>query len=247
MQYDEQELSRAKPDHAHRFLRAHHGQRLFCQTGYGTHICYFDMFFRKRARQRRLRHHGRRGAAGGVPAEPALHRGGHRLICAAKSCLQRGVPGVSAALSALPATSGRCPEGTPIFPGEPIVTVRGPAIQAQFIETMVLLCVNHQSLIATKANRIVRAAQGRPVMEFGSRRAQGFDGAMLGRPGRLHRRVRRHRLHHQPTEMYGVPAVRHHGPQLGADVPRRSTSAFKAYCRGCTPTTARCWWTPTTC
>ena len=72
------------------------------------------------------------------------------------------------------------PEGTPIFPGEPIVTVRGPAIQAQFVETMVLLCVNHQSLIATKANRIVRAAQGRAVMEFGSRRAQGFDGAMYG-------------------------------------------------------------------
>lgn len=72
------------------------------------------------------------------------------------------------------------PEGTPIFPGEPILTVRGPAIQAQFVETMVLLSVNHQSLIATKANRIVRAAQGRPVMEFGSRRAQGPDGAILG-------------------------------------------------------------------
>ncbi|HBN80924.1 MAG TPA: nicotinate phosphoribosyltransferase, partial [Ruminococcaceae bacterium] len=72
------------------------------------------------------------------------------------------------------------PEGTPIFPGEPIVTVRGSVIQAQFIETMVLLCVNHQTLIATKANRIVRAAQGRAVMEFGSRRAQGFDGAVYG-------------------------------------------------------------------
>lgn len=72
------------------------------------------------------------------------------------------------------------PEGTPIFPGEPIVTVRGPAIQAQFIETMVLIAINHQSLIATKANRIVRAAQGRAIMEFGSRRAQGFDGAVFG-------------------------------------------------------------------
>lgn len=71
-------------------------------------------------------------------------------------------------------------EGTPIFPGEPIVTVRGPVIQAQFVETMVLLCINHQSLIATKANRIARAAQGRAVMEFGSRRAQGFDGAVYG-------------------------------------------------------------------
>ncbi len=72
------------------------------------------------------------------------------------------------------------PEGTPIFPGEPIVTVKGPSIQAQFVETMILLCINHQSLIATKANRIVRAASGRAVIEFGSRRAQGFDGAIYG-------------------------------------------------------------------
>ncbi|HEY8422340.1 MAG TPA: nicotinate phosphoribosyltransferase [Thermoclostridium sp.] len=72
------------------------------------------------------------------------------------------------------------PEGTPIFPNEPVVIVRGPVIQAQFIETMVLLTINHQSLIATKANRIVRAAQGRSVMEFGSRRAQGYDGAIYG-------------------------------------------------------------------
>ncbi len=72
------------------------------------------------------------------------------------------------------------PEGTPIFPDEPLVTVRGPVIQAQLIETMLLLILNHQSLIATKANRIVRAAQGRPVMEFGSRRAQGADGAVYG-------------------------------------------------------------------
>lgn len=72
------------------------------------------------------------------------------------------------------------PEGTPIFHNEPIVTVRGPALQAQFIETMVLLSINHQSLIATKANRIVRAAEGRGVMEFGSRRAQGADGAIYG-------------------------------------------------------------------
>lgn len=72
------------------------------------------------------------------------------------------------------------PEGTPIFPQEPIVTVRGPMIQAQFIETMILLTVNHQSLIATKSNRIVRAAEGRAVFEFGSRRAQGVDGAIYG-------------------------------------------------------------------
>ena len=72
------------------------------------------------------------------------------------------------------------PEGTPIFPNEPIVVVRGPVVQAQFIETMILLTINHQSLIATKTNRIVRAAQGRPVMEFGSRRAQGYNAAILG-------------------------------------------------------------------
>ena len=72
------------------------------------------------------------------------------------------------------------PEGTPIFPREPILTVRAPAIQAQFVETYILLALNHQSLIATKSNRIVRAAQGRPVSEFGSRRAQGSDGAVLG-------------------------------------------------------------------
>ena len=72
------------------------------------------------------------------------------------------------------------PEGTPIFPKEPILTVRAPAIEAQLIETFLLLCVNHQSLIATKANRVVRAADGRTVLEFGSRRAQGPDAAILG-------------------------------------------------------------------
>ena len=72
------------------------------------------------------------------------------------------------------------PEGTPIFPREPVVTVRAPAIQAQLIETFTLLAINHQSLIATKANRIVRAAHGRTVLEFGSRRAQGTDGAVTG-------------------------------------------------------------------
>lgn len=71
-------------------------------------------------------------------------------------------------------------EGTPIFPSEPILTVKAPTIEAQFIETFILLTINHQSLIATKANRIVRAAEGRPVNEFGSRRAQGAYGAILG-------------------------------------------------------------------
>ena len=72
------------------------------------------------------------------------------------------------------------PEGTPVFPYEPIITVKAPAAEAQLMETFILLCVNHQSCIATKANRIVRAAGGRPVMEFGSRRAQGVSGAVIG-------------------------------------------------------------------
>lgn len=72
------------------------------------------------------------------------------------------------------------PEGTPVFPGEPLLTVRAKAIDAQLIETMLLLTINHQSLIATKANRIVRAAKGRPIMEFGARRSQGYDGALYG-------------------------------------------------------------------
>ncbi|WP_286035088.1 nicotinate phosphoribosyltransferase [Megamonas hypermegale] len=72
------------------------------------------------------------------------------------------------------------PEGTCIFPREPIMTIKAPAIEAQILETFVLLALNHQSLIATKANRIVRAAQGRAVLEFGSRRAQGADGAVKG-------------------------------------------------------------------
>ena len=72
------------------------------------------------------------------------------------------------------------PEGMPIFPGEPVITVRAPAIQAQLLETYMLLEFNHQSLIATKANRVCRAAEGRTVLEFGSRRAQGIAGAVTG-------------------------------------------------------------------
>ena len=72
------------------------------------------------------------------------------------------------------------PEGTVVFPGEPLLTVRAKTIEAQFIETYLLLIFNHQSLIATKASRIVRAANGRVVSEFGSRRAHGADAAILG-------------------------------------------------------------------
>ncbi len=72
------------------------------------------------------------------------------------------------------------PEGTPVFPGEPLVVVEGPVMQAQLIETALLLTINHQTLIATKANRIVRAADGRAVSEFGARRAQGYDASIYG-------------------------------------------------------------------
>lgn len=72
------------------------------------------------------------------------------------------------------------PEGTVVFPGEPLMTVRAPAIEAQFIETYVLMMINHQSLIATKASRLARSAKGRSLSEFGSRRAHGADAAILG-------------------------------------------------------------------
>ena len=72
------------------------------------------------------------------------------------------------------------PEGTVVFPGEPLITVRARAVEAQFIETYLLMMINHQSLIATKASRLMRAAKGRIISEFGSRRAQGADAAILG-------------------------------------------------------------------
>ena len=147
-------------------------------NGYKDRICYFDMFFRK------------------VPDKGgyAIMAGVEQLVDYIKN-LQFTEEDINFLrtkkifrekfLDYLKNFHFSCdvwavPEGTPIFPGEPIVIVRGPVIQAQFVETMILLCINHQSLIATKTNRIVRAAQGRAVMEFGSRRAQGFDGAILG-------------------------------------------------------------------
>ena len=121
------------------------------------------------------------------------------------------------------------PEGTPIFPYEPILTVRAPAVEAQLMETFLLLQLNHQSLIATKASRVVRAAQGRPVMEFGSRRAQGGDGAMLGaRASYIGGCVGTACT--ISDQLYGVPAggtMAHSWVQMFPT----ELEAFKSYCR----------------
>lgn len=72
------------------------------------------------------------------------------------------------------------PEGTIMYPNEPVITVIAPLIDAQLVETAILLQINHQSLVATKASRIVRAAQGRVVSDFGARRAHNMDAAVYG-------------------------------------------------------------------
>jgi len=120
------------------------------------------------------------------------------------------------------------PEGTPIFPREPIMTVRAPAIQAQLVETFLLLTLNHQSLIATKANRVTRAAQGRTVLEFGSRRAQGSDGAILGARAAYIGGCAGTACT-VSDQLYGVPAG---GTMAHAWVQMFDTQydAFKAYC-----------------
>ena len=121
------------------------------------------------------------------------------------------------------------PEGTVVFPKEPILTVRAPAIEAQFIETFVLLCLNHQSLIATKASRIVRAAKGRPVMEFGSRRAQGPDAALLGARAAYIAGCAGTACT-QADQMFGAPAMgtmAHSWIQMFPD----ELTAFRTYCK----------------
>ncbi len=121
------------------------------------------------------------------------------------------------------------PEGTPVFPGEPLVTVRASASQAQLIETYALLCINHQSLVATKANRVVRAAQGRTVLEFGSRRAQGVGAAVVGARaayiGGVHGTACA-----LSDQIYGVPAA---GTMAHSWVQMFDSQyeAFKTYCQ----------------
>ena len=120
------------------------------------------------------------------------------------------------------------PEGTPIFPNEPVMTIKAPAIEAQLVETFILLTLNHQTLIATKANRIVRAAQGRAVLEFGSRRAQGanaaIDGARAAYIGGC-----KGTACTLTDELYGVPAggtMAHSWVQMF----NSEYDAFKTYC-----------------
>lgn len=150
----------------------------FLESGKGESIVYFDMFFR------RVPDNGGYAIMAGV--EQLIHYLSNlKFTDDDIAYLRNKNLFCDAFLDYLAHFQFSCdvwavPEGTPIFPYEPIVTVRGPAIQAQFIETMVLLSINHQSLIATKASRISRAADGRAVMEFGSRRAQGYDGAVYG-------------------------------------------------------------------
>ena len=150
----------------------------YLKTGYKDRICYFDVFFRR------------------VPD------GGGFAITAGLEQLIDYIENLHFSEEDIAYLRGRnlfdeefltylkgfhftgdiyaIPEGTPVFPHEPLVVVRAPAIEAQLIETFTLLTINHQSLIATKANRICRAARGRTVLEFGSRRAQGADAAIIG-------------------------------------------------------------------
>ena len=150
----------------------------YFQTGLGEQICYFDVFFRS------VPDGGGFAIAAGL--EQVIEYIQNLRFDEEDIEYLRGKGGFSEEfldyLRRFKFTGDiwAVPEGTPIFPREPILTVRATAIQAQFVETFLLLTLNHQSLIATKASRIVRAADGRPVSEFGSRRAQGPDAALLG-------------------------------------------------------------------
>ena len=150
----------------------------YFRNGYKDRITYFDVFFRKVPDQ------GGFAIAAGLEQlidyienlhfseEDIAYLRGRNLFCEEFLDYLRNFR-FSGDIYAIP-------EGTPVFPREPLVVVRAPSIEAQLIETFTLLTINHQSLIATKANRICRAANGRTVLEFGSRRAQGADAAIIG-------------------------------------------------------------------
>ncbi len=150
----------------------------FFELGMKDKIAYFDLFYRK------VPDGGGFAIAAGLEQAVKylqnLHFSPADIDClASKNLFSQGF------LSYLENFEFCCdvwavPEGTPIFPGEPLVVVRGPSVQAQIIETMLLSTINHQSLIATKASRVARAATGRTVMEFGARRAHSYSGAVYG-------------------------------------------------------------------
>ena len=199
----------------------------YFQTGLADQICYFDVFFRS------VPDEGGFAIAAGL--EQVIDYIEHLSFDDEDIDYLRGKGNFCEAFLEYLRTfrfTGdiwAVPEGTPIFPREPIFTVRAPAIQAQFIETFVLLSLNHQSLIATKSNRIVRAASGRPVSEFGSRRAQGADGAVLGARASYIAGCAGTACT-LADELYGTPAggtMAHSWVQMFPD----EYTAFKTYCQ----------------
>ena len=199
----------------------------YFQTGLADQICYFDVFFRS------VPDEGGFAIAAGL--EQVIDYIEHLSFDDEDIDYLRGKGNFCEAFLEYLRTfrfTGdiwAVPEGTPIFPREPIFPVRAPAIQAQFIETFVLLSLNHQSLIATKSNRIVRAASGRPVSEFGSRRAQGADGAVLGARASYIAGCAGTACT-LADELYGTPAggtMAHSWVQMFPD----EYTAFKTYCQ----------------
>ena len=198
----------------------------YLKNGYQDKICYFDVFFRQ------CPDGGGFAIAAGLQQvveyiqelhfseEDIAYLRGRNLFCEEFLDYLRSFRFTGDIFAV--------PEGTPIFPKEPILTVRAPAIEAQLVETYILLVLNHQSLIATKANRVVRAAEGRKVLEFGSRRAQGAHGAILGARaayiGGCHGTACT-----ISDQLYGVPAggtMAHSWVQMFDS----QYEAFKAYC-----------------
>ena len=203
------------------------GNGYFQTDGYADQICYFDVFFRN------VPDGGGFAIAAGLEQvidyiENLRFTEEDIAYLRGKGCFCEGFLDYLRT-SRLTGDLRAVPEGTPIFPREPFLTVRAPAIEAQFIETFLLLTLNHQSLIATKTNRIVRAADGRPVSEFGSRRAQGPDAAVLGARASYIAGCAGTACT-LADEMYGSPAggtMAHSWVQMFPD----EYTAFKTYCQ----------------
>ncbi len=199
----------------------------YFQTGMGDQICYFDVFFRS------VPDGGGFAIAAGLEQvidyiENLTFDDEDIRYLRSKGCFSEEFLNYLRSFR-FTGDIWAVPEGTPIFPHEPILTVRATAIQAQFIETFLLLTLNHQSLIATKTNRIVRSAEGRPVSEFGSRRAQGPDAALLGARASYIAGCSGTACT-LADELYGSPAggtMAHSWVQMFPD----ELTAFKTYCK----------------